>query len=98
MDAVFGPVVALLGIAWIGFMLTAMFSILRLAPKGQKLRAYNQLSMWKFAEIRADLGPPAEPHLATMRRGAYAFLIVIGIVILVAIGSIVVTSMNRGAA
>ena len=77
--AVFG----IAGIVWIGLMLSAMFGVLQLAPKGQKLRAYHQLSMWQFGQIRTDLGPAAEPHLKIMRRGAYAFVALIAVVIVV---------------
>jgi hypothetical protein len=94
MGEILAAAFGLAGLVWVGFMLAAMFAVMRLAPKGQKLRAYHQLSMWQFGQIRADLGPAAEPHLKTMRRGAYAFLGLMGVVVVVAVISIIVNASS----
>lgn len=90
------PIFMLAGAVWIFFMLAAMFSIMALAPKGQKVRTYNQLSMWNFGQIRADLGPTVEPHLRMMRRGGIAFLIFFALVVAISIIAVVTNSANPG--
>jgi hypothetical protein len=44
--------------------------------------------------VWVGLGPAAEPHLKTMRRGAYAFLGLMGVVVVVAVISIIVNASS----
>jgi hypothetical protein len=46
-----------------------MVGILRLAPKGKRLRTYNRLSMWNFAAVREDLGPAVDAPFRAFKRG-----------------------------
>ena len=95
MSQILTSIFGLAGMIWVGFMIVAMIGVMSLAPKGQKMRTYNQLSMWQFGQIRADLGPAVEPHLKIMRRGGYAFLALFAVVIVVAA---VALFLNAGAA
>lgn len=94
--AILTGVLMLAGTVWFVVMLRAMFGILRLAGKGRRLRTYNRLGMWDFAGIRADVGPAAEPHLRTMRRGGFAFLALFAAVLAAAGIGAIATAMNTG--
>lgn len=73
-------------VAWV-LMLLAVFSwviaviaaiqVVRLAPKGQRLRTYGQLGWWRFDDIRNALGEAVSPHIMTYKRAVVAFLVLI---------------------
>ena len=48
-------------------------SIIGLAPKGQKLKAYFALGWWRFAQVEAIAGPAAAPYIARYRKAFLAF-------------------------
>ena len=88
--------VMLAGLVWLFFMMRASINLIRLAPKGQRMRTYNRLSMWNFGQIRADIGPAAEPHLRMMRRGVYAFAAALAAVLAIAAVSAITTAAITG--
>jgi hypothetical protein len=90
------PLIAAVGVIWFGLMMWAMISILSLAPAGKKMLTYHHLSMWKFGDIRTNIGPAAEPHLRTMRLGAYAFVIVFVVAVAISIVAAVTNSATTG--
>ncbi|MFO1122386.1 MAG: hypothetical protein U1F47_08715 [Hyphomicrobiales bacterium] len=71
--------------AWLVAVWSAV-SVVRLAPRGQKLRAYFNLGWWQFAKVRAAIGPAAEPHIRRFRRAFYAFFAVIATIFLAVAG------------
>ena len=71
--------------AWLVAVWSAI-SVVRLAPPGQKVRAYFNLGWWQFAKARASIGPAAEPHIIRFRRAFYVFFAVIASVILAVAG------------
>ena len=74
-------VVGLLGaFAWI-IVAISVVQLLRLAPKGEKMRVYGKLGWWNFADIRTIVGPAADQHILAMKRGGIAFVacVVLGI-------------------
>ncbi len=58
--------------AWV-IAVTAALSIIGLAPKGQKLKAYFALGWWRFARVEAIAGPAAAPYIARYRQAFLAF-------------------------
>lgn len=71
--------------AWLVAVWSAI-SVVRLAPPGQKVRAYFNLGWWRFAKVRASIGPAAEPHIIRFRRAFYVFFAVIASVFLAVAG------------
>ncbi|WP_119274250.1 hypothetical protein [Taklimakanibacter deserti] len=63
-------------IAWAVAALSA-FNVVNLAPRGEKLSAYFQLGLWRFAALEARLGAAVKPHLVRYRRAFYVFFAVI---------------------
>jgi hypothetical protein len=90
------PLIAGIGLIWFGLMMWAMISILSLAPAGKKMLTYHHLSMWKFGDIRTTIGAAAEPHLRTMRLGAYAFVIFFVVAVAISIVAAVTNSATTG--
>ncbi len=83
-------VVAMLGVfAWI-IVAISVVQLLRLAPKGQRVRVYGKLGWWNMADIRAIVGPAADPHIRAMKRAGIAFVacVVIGIGLGVILGAV----------
>ena len=78
MTGVLGIVIAVIGalgvFAWI-IVAISVVQLLRLAPKGQKVRVYGKLGWWNMTDIRAIVGPAAEPHILAMKRAGIAFVV-----------------------
>ncbi len=72
-----GVVIGVLGLfavfAW-GVAVLSAIQIVRLAPAGQRMRAYGQLGWWQFDKIRAVTGGAADPHIRTYQRAFVAFI------------------------
>ena len=58
--------------AWLVAAVSAL-SIVGLAPRGQKFKAYLALGWWRFARVEAIAGPAAAPHIAHYRKAFLAF-------------------------
>ena len=73
-----GVVVGVLGlfavVAWVLAVISAI-NIVRLTPKGQRLRTYGQLGWWQFDKVRATAGPAVDPHIRTYQRAFLAFFL-----------------------
>ena len=67
-------VVAVLAVfSWI-IVAISVVRILMLAPKGKKVAVYGNLGWGKFDDIRAIVGPAADPHIRAMKRAGIAFV------------------------
>ena len=67
-------VVAGLGFfSWVIAVISAI-QLMRLAPKGQKLKIYGKLGWWQFDEIRKTVGPAAEQPIRVYQRAFVAFI------------------------
>lgn len=76
-------VVGLLAVfSWIVAVIAAI-QVVRLAPKGERMRTYGRLGWWQFAQIRADLGEAVSPHITAYQRAvaAFLFLVIAGIAV-----------------
>ncbi|MCB1379518.1 MAG: hypothetical protein KDK89_14300 [Alphaproteobacteria bacterium] len=85
------PVVMLSAVgAWLLAAWSAI-SVVRLAPQGQKFRAYLNLGWFRFGRVRELVGQAAEPHI---RRYCYAFYIFFAVIIsvMLAVTALVVRS------
>ena len=84
MSTVLGIILGVVGLlgafAWI-IVAISVVRILMLAPKGQKVTVYGKLGWWNMTDIRAIVGPAADPHILAMKRGGIAFIacVLIGI-------------------
>lgn len=74
-------------IAWAVALMTAL-SVMRLAPRGQKLASYWQLGWWRFAALEQRLGPPVLPLIKRYRRAFIVFFGVILALLLIVAGNI----------
>jgi hypothetical protein len=91
-----GVVVGVLGLfavfAWIVAVVSAV-QIVRLAPKGTRVRTYGRLGWWKFDDIRRDIGPAADQHIRTYQRAFIAFIVCVLVSIVIG-GLLSVTAQN----
>ncbi|MGE3875724.1 MAG: hypothetical protein AB7F74_22445 [Parvibaculaceae bacterium] len=67
-------------IAW-AFAALSAINVVSLAPKGEKLAAYFQLGMWRFAPLEASLGAGVRPHLIRYKRAFFVFFAVIAAIL-----------------
>ena len=68
-------VVAGLGFfAWV-IAVFAAIQLVRLAPKGEKLKTYGKLGWWQFDEIRKTIGPAADQPIRVYQRAFIAYII-----------------------
>jgi hypothetical protein len=74
-------------IAWAVALMTAL-SVVRLAPRGQKLASYLQLGWWRFAALEQRLGPPVLPMIKRYRRAFIVFFGVLLVLLLIVAGNI----------
>jgi hypothetical protein len=74
-------------VAWAVALMTAL-SVVRLAPRGQKLASYWQLGWWRFTALEQRLGPPVLPLIKRYRRAFIVFFGVIVALLLIVIGNI----------
>ena len=71
-------------IAWAMAVLAAI-NVVSLAPQGEKLSAYFQLGMWRFAALESRLGAAVRPHITRYKRAFFVFFAVIGAIMALAI-------------
>jgi hypothetical protein len=73
-----GVVVGVLGLfavfSWAIAVISAV-QIVRLAPKGQRMRTYGRIGWWRFDENRREIGPAADPHIQAYQRAFVAFIV-----------------------
>jgi hypothetical protein len=74
-------------IAWAVALLTAL-SVVRLAPRGQKLASYFQLGWWRFAALEQRLGPPVLPLIKRYRLAFIVFFGVLLVLLLIVFGNV----------
>jgi hypothetical protein len=79
-------------IAWAVALMTAL-SVVRLAPRGQKLASYFQLGWWRFAALEQRLGPQVLPLIKRYRRAFIVFFGIIFILLLIVFINVVMTTV-----
>ena len=85
-------VVAGLGFfAWV-IAVFAAIQLVRLAPKGEKLKTYGKLGWWQFDEIRKTIGPAADQPIRVYQR---AFIAFIGLVFAAMIAGVALGAMTQ---
>jgi hypothetical protein len=79
-------------IAWAVALMTAL-SVVRLAPRGQKLASYFQLGWWRFAALEQRLGPQVLPLIQRYRRAFIVFFGIIFILLLIVFINVAMTAV-----
>ena len=74
-------------IAWAVAFMTAL-SVIRLAPRGQKIASYLQLGWWRFAALEQRLGPPVQPLIRRYRLAFFVFFGIFLALLLIIVGTI----------
>ncbi|MGE3832055.1 MAG: hypothetical protein AB7F76_13750 [Parvibaculaceae bacterium] len=77
-------------IAWAVALMTAL-SVIRLAPRGQKIASYFQLGWFRFAALEQRLGPQVQPLIRRYRRAFIVFFGVLLVLLLIVFGTIAMT-------